>query len=46
MKEINNYKLIEMLGEGAYGSVYKVKNIEEKEYLFFISKLNTLNYYF
>jgi serine/threonine protein kinase len=29
MKEINNYKLIEMLGEGAYGSVYKVKNIKE-----------------
>jgi serine/threonine protein kinase len=45
MKEINNYKQIEMLGEGAYGSVYKVKNIEEKEYIF-ISKLNIVNYHF
>ena len=33
-----------MLGEGAYGSVYKVKNIEEKEYIF-ISKLNIVNYH-
>jgi len=28
---VNNYKLFEKLGEGAYGEVYKVKNIKEEE---------------
>jgi len=30
-KVINNYKLVKLLGEGGYGSVYKVEN-NNKEY--------------
>jgi serine/threonine protein kinase len=30
-KIINNYKLLQKLGEGSFGSVYKVENIQNKE---------------
>jgi serine/threonine protein kinase len=30
-KTINNYKLVKLLGEGGYGSVYKVENINNKK---------------
>ena len=30
-KEINNYKLINLISKGSYGSVYKVENIQSKK---------------
>ncbi len=31
-KTVNNYKIVKLLGEGGYGSVYKVEN-NKKEYI-------------
>ena len=39
-KEINNYKLTKKLGEGGYGSVYKVENIQDKNEYIFLCNIN------
>jgi hypothetical protein len=38
-KIINNYELLEKLDEGAYGSVYKVKHVKNKEMYLYFSKV-------
>jgi hypothetical protein len=37
-KVVNNYKLLEKIGEGAFRTVYRVENVHNKEMYFILLK--------